>query len=476
MSFKKAFFKNVLVSGSYNYLSQLIVFLSSFITARLLLPENYGLVGLITVFTGFISVFADSGLSLAVIKSDFGRSYHKGMDGLALFTGVILFFLTSLLAWPIAIFYDNHNLILPTIVLSFTFITRSLSIVRSALLSKDLRFDDIGKLTLISTLLSIILTIILAYVGAEHWAIIIPQLLTTIFAFFYYESKIKLGYHLYPLKYVKIAYRHTRRSIKTLLGFNLVNYWSRNSDNLIVGKVYGVNDLGIYNRAYSLLTLPLSLITGLMGTVLYPSLKKLKVEGGDINTEYIFVLKIISILVYPIAFIFILFPQQLVLLLWGENWMEVGTLLPYFGLLIFGQSLLSTTGNILVLLSKEKTLMISGWYGAFFTIAGISIGAFYSLQAIAQFYSLAFILFVLPFNMIYIFYNALRFNLKELLIFWLPIILISIGIWISCYYDHFGAKVFLLATLFLNMCVGSRNEIKKIIKIYIPSLLKNKTI
>lgn len=460
MSFKKTFFKNVLVTGGYNYVSQIIVFFSSFITARLLLPENYGLVGLIAVFTNFISVFSDSGISLAVIKSDYGRSYQKGMDGLSLYTGLILFILTALLSWPIALFYNNNAIILPAIVLSLTFITRSMSIVRSALLSKDLRFNEIGKITLINTIVSVVFTIVLAYLGAEHWSIILPQIVTSVIAILFYENKTNLGYGIYPLAYIKIAFKHTRNSIKNLLGFNLINYWSRNSDNLIVGKLYGVNDLGIYNRAYSLLTLPLSLVTGLMGTVLYPSLKKLKSEGGDINKEYLFVLKIISVVVFPVAFIFILFPGELVLILWGENWLEVSTLLPYFGLLIFGQSLLSTTGNVLVLLNLERKLLVSGWVGAFFTITGIVVGSLYSLKGIAQFYSLSFIIFVLPFNMIYIFHKALLFKLKQLLIFWLPIIILSLGIWASCYLENFEFKLIFLLLMLLNLSISSGNEIK----------------
>src|SRR5699024_10154860 len=147
--------------------------------------------------------------------------YHKGMDGLALYIGLALFALTSLLAWPIASFYDNHALILPAIVLSLTFVTRSISIVRGALLSKSLNFNDIGKITLINTIVSILLTILLAYLGAEHWAIIIPQIITSIIAIIYYEHKTNLGYHLYPFKYIQIAFRHTRNSIQNLLGFNL---------------------------------------------------------------------------------------------------------------------------------------------------------------------------------------------------------------------------------------------------------------
>lgn len=465
MSFKKTFFRNVMVSGGYNYVSQLIVFLSSFVTARLLLPENYGLVGLITVFTNFISVFSDSGISLAVIKSDYKYSFHKGLDTLAFLVGVILFLATCCLAWPIAQFYGNQELLIPAIVLSLTFVTRSMSIVRSALISKELRFEIIGRITLFNTVLSILITIVLAYNGAEHWSIIIPQLLTSILSIFYLEHYTRLGFHFFSKRYLCVSYRHTKTSIKNLLGFNLVNYWSRNADNLIVGKVYGMNDLGIYNRAYSLLILPLSLVTGLMGTVLYPSLKKLKEEGGDINGEYLFVLKIISIIVYPVAFIFIVFPSQLVLLLWGENWKAVGEILPYFGILIFGQSLLSTTGNILVLMNLEKRLLISGWVGAFFTVLGICFGAMFSIKGIAQFYSLSFLIFVLPFNIYYIFHKSLRFKIGAINIFWLPLVGISILLWISCYFNNQFQKCLLLGAMLLIIIYNNKDEFRNLTSI-----------
>jgi O-antigen/teichoic acid export membrane protein len=462
MSFKKAFFKNVMISGGYNYISQIIVFLSSFITARLLLPENYGLVGLITVFTNFISVFSDSGISLAVIKSDFKLSYHKGLDQLSLWIGILLFSITVGLAWPITEFYGNSKLLLPAIVLSLTFITRSMAIVRTALISKDLKFEVIGRVTLINTVISILLTILLAYNGAEHWAIIIPQLVASIISIFYYEHYAQLGFHFYARKYVYASYRHTRTSIKNLLGFNLVNYWSRNADNLIVGKVYGMTDLGIYNRAYSLLILPLSLVTGLMGSVLYPSLKKLKAEGGDVNREYLFVLKIITIIVFPVAAIFILFPTQLVTMLWGENWKPVGDILPYFGILIFGQSLLSTTGNILVLMNLEKRLMISGWVGAFFTVLGICFGALYSIKGIAQFYSLSFILFVLPFNIYYIFHQSLGFDVRTIVVFWVPMVVLSTLLWIACYFDSSVLTYISLTGMLTNIIVNNIDEISRL--------------
>src|SRR5688500_2774423 len=98
MSFKKVLIKNILISGGYNYLAQAISFFSSVIVSRLLSPESYGFVGIITIFTGFLSIFSDSGISLAIIRSNFLYTYHKSVETLALVIGVSLFIITSLLS------------------------------------------------------------------------------------------------------------------------------------------------------------------------------------------------------------------------------------------------------------------------------------------------------------------------------------------------------------------------------------------
>jgi len=319
------------------------------------------------------------------------------------------------MAYPISLFYKNSQLFWPTIVLSTTFLIRGLSLAQGALLAKQLKFGFIGKVTLICMVISVIITIILAYLGAAYWSLVIPQIFTAIITAIYYEREVKLGFKIFPLSYIKVGFKHTKRLIGSVIGFNTINYWSRNTDNMLVGKMYGAADLGIYNRAYSLLILPLSLITGLFNTILFPSMKKLQTEGGDIESEYYFVLRVITFLSYPLVIIFILFPHQLVLLLWGKNWLQVAVLLPYFGLLIFTQTLSSTCGSLLILYKKEREFMISGWVGAFFLISAIVIGAFISLKAIAQFYSISFFLFVLSFTVYYTFVYSLKFNKARVL-------------------------------------------------------------
>ncbi len=460
MSFKKGFFNSLLVSGGYNYATQALLFFSTVVTSRLLTPESFGFVGLISVFTGFVSIFADSGISLAVIRSDYGKTYHRSVDNLAVLLGLFLCLVTCVIAWPVSLFYGNKALLLPTVVMSAIFIFKSMSLVRGALLAKALRFAAIGKITLLTAVLQVSLTIVLAYAGWSYWALIVPQILSALAALLLYEQKVKLGYHRCSAAHIKVAYRHTHKTIKNLMGFNLVNYWARNVDNLLVGKYYSVGELGIYNRAYNLLMMPLGLITGLIGNVLFPTLKKVKSEGGDVRKEYLFILKMITVISFPVSFVLILFPQGFVALLWGKDWMAVSNLLPYFGLLLFSQSLLSTTGNILVLLEKEPVMRLSGWFSAVATIGGIVYGACHSLTAIAQFYSLAFIIVVLPFNLFYLFIGALRFNKKEMLWFWVPIIVASATVWAGCFFESERGKLAGVLLLFLPVLQHVRTEMR----------------
>jgi O-antigen/teichoic acid export membrane protein len=245
------------------------------------------------------------------------------------------------------------------------------------------------------------------------------------------------------------------------MAFNVVNYWSRNADNLLVGRIYGTGDLGIYARAYNLLVFPLALITGLIGNVLFPSLNKIKDSDEEVRKEYLFILKLIGFVSYPVAFVLLLFSDKLVFLLWGKAWMGVAALLPYFGLLLLSQSLLSTIGNILVLMRREEVLRISGWISAAVILSGIVYGASISLVAIAQFYSLVFIAVVLPYHLFFVYIKVLKFSPRTMFSFWGPNILFSLALWFTCYYHLELMKIILLILFLIVMIYNARNEVTK---------------
>ncbi len=459
MSFRKDLFKNILVAGGYSYFSQALTFLSSMVVSRVLTPDNYGLVNLITVFTGFILVFSDGGLSYALIRSDYGHTYHKVLTNLSIILGLILFTITVILAYPISIFYKNDRLIFPTLVLAFTFIVKSFSLTQGAVLAKKLNFAFIGKVTLFSTIIMLILNITLAYLGFSYWALIIPQIVSAIIVAICYEWKVRLGFKLYSFAHILTAFRYTKKLIGSVIGFNAINYWSRNADNLIVGKYFGSTDLGLYSRAYNLLMLPIYFITGIFTSVLFPSMKLLRQQGGDIEKEYYFVLKTIQILAFPIVVVLVLYPYQLVHFLWGEKWIKVGEFLPYFGILIFTQTLTNTIGQMLVLADKEREFMISGWITAAFIITGIVVGATKSLVGIAQFYSLFFIVFVLTFNVFYVYIKTLKFESAKCIKFWFGKIAFSLFLWSSVYFHLDLLRNVTLTGMFLYILFETRYQL-----------------
>jgi O-antigen/teichoic acid export membrane protein len=471
-------FKNLLTLGGYNYSSQIANFLASIVLSRLLLPEEYGYVALITVFTGFVVMFADAGLSFAIIRSDYGWTFHRAITNLSFYIGIALFLLMCLLAYPIAYFYGDLTLILPTLVMSLTFIIGAFKIAPMAVFSKNLNFNYVGKVRLIANLVSIALMILFAFLGFSIWSLIIPQLFLHLVQFILFEYKLKLGFRFYPWRYTVVAFKMTKSLITNLSGFNLINYWARNADNLIIGKYYSSYDLGIYNRAYKMLQLSLSLITGLFGTVLYPSLKKFKDEGGDVKSEYASILGIISMLNFPIGAVLILFPVPFVQILWGENWIQVADLLPYFGLLIFFQTMISTTGHIYILLERERTFMIVGVISAALMVAAIITGAFFSMEMVVVAYSSCYMFLIVPYHLNVGFVKTFGFDWTYIFRFWVPKILVGAGLMFSIYfYDYFNQlgivitpqitfsyalQIGLILVLFVHLVYYQRNELGKL--------------
>jgi O-antigen/teichoic acid export membrane protein len=461
MSFRKKLFKNVIILGGYSYSSQILGFLSSIVLSRLLLPKEYGFVALITVFTGFINQFSDAGLSYIIIRSDYKKLFHSTIHYLAVVIGVMLTLIVIALAYPISVFYKDHALILPTIVMSSTFILRSLITVPYGILSKELKFNFLGIIDLSCATLEISLMILFAYLKFSYWSLILPSIFGNICRIGLYYYKTGLRFKILKTKYLVVGFRKAKSIIGNLTGFNMLNYWARNSDNLIIGKVFGASSLGIYDRAYKLLNLALGVMTNLFGKVLLPSLKDHGDQGGDVNKEYLNILGVISLLNFPASIILIFFAKPLVILLWSKAWIEVAGLLPYIGILILTQTLNSTTGNIFILYKKENILMKIGIPTNLAIISAIVLGSFFSMLHVLRFYSIVFIAIDIPFVMYYGFKKSFGFESKVILQFWMPKVLLSVLLVLSVWMATTWLTLLLMALYFIHLIINQKEDITK---------------
>jgi PST family polysaccharide transporter len=286
--------------------------------------------------------------------------------------------------------------------------------------------------------------------------------LTAVIHYLLLEREVKIGLKFYPRNYIKVAYVKTKSLIGNVTGFNMINYWAGNSDALLIGKLYGEASLGLYNRAYSLMAIALNLIGGLFNLVLYPSFKEHQSTGGDIRKEYEDILGLISLMNFPIGFILIVFPVQLVSVLWGSNWISVSEFLPYFGLLIMCKTMLASTTNVYILLGEEKLNMIIGSISAVTMIVAIVAGAFISLRYVAFMHALAYIAFVLPVNVYWGFYKAIGYPFKFIIRFWLPKVLFFLCLLFSIHENQKTLSVIFLLAYFLHILFLQRKNIKRL--------------
>jgi O-antigen/teichoic acid export membrane protein len=461
MSFKIGFIKNVAKFGGYTYLVQILEFASTIILSRIISPQEYGFVALITVFSGFVFVFTQVGINHAIIRSDFNDEKIREFFSLSLWIGMVLFVIFSLMTYPISIFYNNPKLIAPSLVMGLMFLTQCLNFVPSALASKHLKFDIIGTASIIQAVIQIVFMILLAFLGFSYWSLIIPMALSPLSKYIYFRGKVKFqpsfySFHL-AIKLIK--------EIKTLAGSitfsGILNYWNRNADNLVIGKVYGETSLGLYNRAYRFIYLVNRLIVGIFGVVLYPSLKKLKDAGGDTNKEFLSIIGAISFMTFPVAFILILLNNQLVILLWGNDWIGVAEYMPYIGVLILIQPIFSAIDNYYVLQGKEKTVLKLSFIGAVVSISAILLGAFFSPLHIVLFYAISNIVMIIP-RLIMGFYYALNYKVSEILNFWGFKVILSSMLLYTIFYEKSNLTLIIIVIYPVHLIFVQKNDLMKV--------------
>jgi len=470
MGFKEKFFKNVAVFGGYSYLSWFFDSLvSTIILSRFLGPEEYGFVALIYVFSGFIMLFSNTGLSYAIIRSDYGLKYQKIVFNLAIWIGFFLAFMMVLLAYPITLVYGNPDLFWPTIVISLQFLSQSFTIVPLAILEKKFDFKYVGQANFIVVITTIVAMIIMAVLGCSYWSLIVPMVFQPILKYYLYERKAKFGMHFYNWKMTKFGYRKVRSLMESISIFNFINYFARNADNFAVGKFYGEASLGLYDRAYKFLYMARRLINTVLGPVLFPSLNDAKSKGEDYRSHFLDIIGMVNFINLAIAAPLILLAKPITLVLWGQDWVGVADFMPYIGAIIPLQTMAIAAMDLYMIEKNERAYLTLGIPLSLILVVGIVVGTFFSALHIIRYYSLAFILIQTPISLYFGHYKILKFSAKQILKFWGPKVLLTTGLVFSIWFGNQWITSLVLALFFLDTIIYQGKDLKKIF-----TLLKNK--
>ncbi len=302
-----------------------IYFVVSVILARLIMPDQFGLVAMLTVFTAVAGVFIDSGFSTALIRktnrtqADCSTVYWFNIV-ISTACYIILFFCAPL----VARLYEMPQLCSILRVTALNLIIGSLTGVHRTLLQAEMNFKALTKFNLLGVLLSGTTGVVLAYLDFEVWALVIQGLVMTV------VTTISVWY--------KVRWRpsmiFSRQSFLEFFGFgskllasSLLDTIYNNMYSVVIGKVYKASDLAFYNRAWSLTSMTSSLPTGILQTVTYPALCKLQNDDEALKCGYRRTLRLAAFIIFPICIGIGAVAFPLINVLYKSVWIYAATLL-----------------------------------------------------------------------------------------------------------------------------------------------------
>lgn len=331
-----------------------IGFVSNIVLARLLCPEDYGVVGLIMVFIGIADVLVDGGLGNALIqKKDINRDDLSTVFTSNLIISVFLFLLLFFAAPSIASYVEVDNFALFLRVEAVMILLRALYVVHFSMLNREMEFQTLAKINLSVNAISTILAISMAYFGCGVWSLIFRNISLDLLFFFAYYAVYKTKFSLYINK----------GSFKTLFGFgvyvgtaNLMETLYSNLLSFVLGKKFSVKELGYYNQAYALEQIPVYSITSILNQVFFPFLSKEQDDKEKMRADISTSLSAMSFFIYPIMAYLICFAEQIILLLYGEKWLPA---VPFFQILCvigFVNFLYHISRSILKAIGKTRVL------------------------------------------------------------------------------------------------------------------------
>lgn len=322
--------------------------------ARYISPAEYGLFAMVTIVTGFLSIFKDFGLGNAIIfKTDITDREINNIfwvnNLFALFFGGVLI----ICAPYIAEFYDEQKLISLARAMGFLFIIGSLASIPDALIRKNIDFKSLFTRNISNLLLSGLAASIFAYLGFGVWALIIQSFVSIVAGTIVSYKMVKWRPKLTMIKWVTLKPFFSYSL--PLFGENTINYWVRNVDNLLVGKILGEETLGHYSRAYNLMLLPVRQISGAVMRVVFPAFSLVKDDKNKVWDNYKKLLNITSFITFPLMATMFLLGEEIILLVYGPLWTES---IPMFKALCFlgaAQSIGTYCGSIFS--SQGRTLL-----------------------------------------------------------------------------------------------------------------------
>lgn len=384
MSIKRELTSGIFYTSIAKYAGIVVTLVVSGVLARLFTPEEFGVVNIATVVIAFFAIFSDLGIGPAVIQhKNLSRRDLSGIFSLTIWSGAVMALLFFAASGPIASLYDDSPELRNILrILAANLFFAAANIVPNSLILKEKRFRFAAFRSLSVQIVGGGAAIAAAYAGAGIYALTINPVFSSLML-------LAINYRQNPLR---IRLRPGRSALGKVFSFSayqfsfqLINYFSRNLDKLLMGRYMSLSQLGYYDKSYRLMMLPLQNIAYVVSPVMHPIFSEMQDDLGKLSEAYRKVVRLLALIGLPLSAVLWFTAQELVLVIFGDQWQPSVPVFRILALSVGIQIVMSTSGSIFQAANATRMLFFCGVFSASLNTVAICTGifAFGTTEAVA---------------------------------------------------------------------------------------------
>lgn len=376
--------RGVAWAGAESVLRQLIQITAQLLLARLLAPADFGVLGMALVFQGVAQLLADFGIGSAIVQKQQPDPLTLSSSFWANLAVSSLLALLMVASAPlVGQFYASDEVVPVVQALSLSLLLGGLRTLPRALLYKDLQFGVLARIGIVSSFVGTGVALTMAATGFGLWSLVAQPLAGNITE----TVLLWLANRWRPQwAFSWASMRDVAHFSYGVLGTNLLNYASRNADNLLIGKVLGSNLLGYYALAYQIMLYPLSQVAGVIVKVMFPALSRLQNEPEQVRAAFLGGVSMIAFVTFPMMLGLYAVSSDFIIVVFGEKWLPMRTVLEIFCGIGLQQSIGTTVGTIYMATGHSQLMLRVTLYLTPLILASFVVGLQWGIEGVAACY------------------------------------------------------------------------------------------
>lgn len=361
---------------------------------RLLTPAEMGLIAMLLVISNFVAMLRDFGTASAIIRAPvLEEGFAATVYWFNVAVGLGLAVLVLALAWPFARLL-RHEELTPLIWWTVpAILVTALGSVHKAMLERISRFAAVAVIETLGSAAALACTVLLAWRGQGAFSWVAGALLGALVS-----TGLLLWHAAWrpPWVWSREHFREVMGYSGHLSAFNIVIFFARNVDAIVIGRYLGAVELGFYSAAYRVMQFPMNNLTQIANRAMFPVMSHHQADLGKVASLYLNSVGFIFLITAPLMVGVFVLREPLVNVLLGDQWARAADVLAWLAPVGLLHSVVGTTGTVSMVSGRTDLLFRVGLLGAVMQVAGFFIGVQYSVVAVAACYCIANLLNALP--------------------------------------------------------------------------------